>query len=258
LRKEPRVAVLAGKIWIDWENEKDYYAQLAWVEWEYRWTRWQNESIRVYLVEHLEEIVKAKTTTWDNVEESTLTWLSLEEINQLTWEIFDGNEWSKENTELNSESITWTQTYDNVTVNVVAPEWSFYSWTKLKIEPIKWFPLRSLKNQLVENQEQITEDSTVVAFDISFIYSWEEVQPPSWTVQVSFNYETNDEFKEAEDEDWKEVKVYHINDKDEEWKKLENKEIEKAEIVESNEWEVIVEAENFSIYTIVTQVAEEW
>ena len=120
MRKESRVAVLAEKIWIDWENEKDYYAQLAWVEWEYRWTRWQNESIRVYLVEHLEEIVKAKTTTWENVEESTLTWLSLEEINQLTWEIFNGNEWSKENTELNSESITWTQTYDNVTVNVVA------------------------------------------------------------------------------------------------------------------------------------------
>jgi hypothetical protein len=41
----------------------------------------------------------------------------------------------------------------------------------LEIEPIKWFSLRSLKNQLVEEKEEITKDSTVVAFNISFIYS---------------------------------------------------------------------------------------
>jgi hypothetical protein len=35
-------------------------------------------------------------------------------------------------------------------------------------------------------------------------------------VQVSFNYEENDELKAAEEDENQEVKVYHLNDKDEE------------------------------------------
>jgi hypothetical protein len=35
-------------------------------------------------------------------------------------------------------------------------------------------------------------------------------------VQVSFNYEENEKLKSAEENEEQEVKVYHLNDKDEE------------------------------------------
>jgi hypothetical protein len=41
----------------------------------------------------------------------------------------------------------------------------------LKIEPIRWWNLSNLKDKLVEEQAEVKEDTTVVAFDITFIYS---------------------------------------------------------------------------------------
>jgi hypothetical protein len=151
----------------------------------------------------------------------------------------------------NDEEIVWEVTNNGVTVKVSAPVWSFYYWTELKIEPIRWWNVWSIKDQLVEEKEEITKDSTVVAFDIAFIYKWEEVQPLSWnTVSVTFNYENNEDLKQAEEDKKQEVKVYHINDKDGDWNIIENKEIENIDVIENNEWELVVEAENFSIYAV--------
>jgi hypothetical protein len=42
-----------------------------------------------------------------------------------------------------------------------------------------------------------------------------EVQPKENTVEVTFNYKENEELKVAEENEEQEVKIYHINDKDE-------------------------------------------
>ena len=84
----------------------------------------------------------------------------------------------------------------------------------------------------------------------------------TWTVQVSFNYEENEELKSAEESEEQEVKVYHLNDKDEEWEKVEEiKDVVVEEVVvneEKSEEEnvMVVEAESFSVYTIVTQIKD--
>ena len=139
-----------------------------------------------------------------------------------------------------------------------ADTWLFYSWTELIIKAVTWDMYEWVKEVLSWQLERITEEEqTVVAFDISFIYSWEEVQPLTWTVQVSFNYENNEDLKAAEEDEEQEVKVYHLNDKDEEWEKIEEITWAKVEEVMLNEEKsdeenmLVVEAENFSIYAII-------
>ena len=106
----------------------------------------------------------------------------------------------------------------------------------------------------------------VIAFDITFRdpVTQEELQPKDWTVQVKFNYEDNESLVQAEENEEQEVKVYHLNDIDEEWNKIEELTWTTVEEVVVNEEEseeenvLVIEAESFSVYTIVKQVKDQW
>ena len=237
--KETRPAVIANKLWIDWEKEKWDYAILAWVEWEYIWSSEQNTQIKEYLIEHANEIVNGSEEVVEPEE-------SVKSVEQ-------------EVIELNKEEIKGFKYYNGVTVNVSAPVESFPEGTTLSITPIKKAAeLKEIKEQLVEQQDEVTEESNLVAFDISFIYNNEEVQPvENKSVEVTFNYWNHEAFSQAEENEEQEIKVYHLNDKDEDWNKQEVT-VEEIEIVKTEEWKLTVDAESFSVYTIVTQVAEEW
>ena len=156
-RKETRVIIIAQKLWIDWVTEAKYYAQLAWVEDEYFWTKEQNEKIREFLLDHIDEILnwefdeiieekKAEEQRleesnkdielWDNDQESSLQdidWLWTWEV--LTWWLIDIiKENVEENVEeierlkneelkqvwknLNTEEISWQEMYKDVIVKV--------------------------------------------------------------------------------------------------------------------------------------------
>jgi len=47
-----------------------------------------------------------------------------------------------------------------------------------------------------------------------------EVQPKENTVKVEFNYEDNDNLSKADENDNQEVKVFHLEDKDENGEKV--------------------------------------
>jgi len=242
LSKEGSVAKIAEKLWINWYTDSSEWAIKAWIEWKYLWTKEQNNIIREYFIQHAREILWA--------EESN------EVVNE---EVIEEPEVV---VELNKEEISWRKYYNGVTAIVLAPVNTFPEGTTLSIVPIKTKKdLKEIKEQLVEQQDEVTEESNVVAFDISFLYSWEEVQPVSWqTVQVTFNYGNHEKLSEANEDEEKELKVYHLNDKDGSGNKVEDVsevKVEEVEIVKNEEWELVVDAESFSVYTIVTQVKEE-
>ena len=243
LSKEGSVAKIAEKLWINWYTDSSEWAIKAWIEWKYLWTKEQNNVIREYFIQHAREILWAQESN--------------EVVNE---EVIEEPEVV---VELNKEEISWRKYYNGVTAIVLAPVNTFPEGTTLSIVPIKTKKdLNEIKEQLVEQQDEVTEESNVVAFDISFLYSWEEVQPVSGqTVQVTFNYGNHEKLSEANEDEEQELKVYHLNDKDGSGNKVEDiKEVkvEAVDIVKNEEWELVVDAESFSIYTIVTQVAEEW
>jgi len=165
---------------------------------------------------------------------------------------------------LNNKKIKWKETYNNVTVKVEAPKHSFPEWTELRITPITWAEQKqTIKEELMKNTD-VTEESELVSFDISFIYTlsgWNEVelQPYTWqTVKVSFNYKNNNKFNKSKNDKNKDLKVYHFEKvKNKKNKKLEEIEIKEIKINESEslDGELVIDAENFSVYTIVTQRA---
>lgn len=72
---------------------------------------------------------------------------------------------------------------------------------------------------VLEAQKNVGKSQKVIAFDITFLdpETEEELQPSiTGAVQVTFNYEENEELLTAEQDEEQEVKVYHLNDKDEE------------------------------------------
>jgi phosphotransferase system IIA component len=72
---------------------------------------------------------------------------------------------------------------------------------------------------VLEAQKNVEKSQKVIAFDITFLdpETEEELQPSiTGAVQVTFNYEENEELLTAEQDEEQEVKVYHLNDKDEE------------------------------------------
>ena len=241
LSKQWSVAKIAEELGINWYTDSSEWAIKAWIEWKYLWTKEQNNIIREYFIDHAREILWAEK---DVVEESE----NVEEIPEVV--------------ELNKEEISGKKYSNWVTVSVLAPINTFPEGTTLSIVPIKTKKdLKEIKEQLVEQQDEVTEESNVVAFDISFLYSWEEVQPVSWqTVQVTFNYGNHEKLSEANEDEEQELKVYHLNDKDGSGNKVEDiseVKVEAVDIVKNEEWELVVDAESFSVYTIVTQVAEE-
>jgi len=173
------------------------------------WT-WEVSEIGSWEVEELTE----ETVEW-------ITW----DVEKLTWEIVESiGTWEEtviEEIKYNEDPIIWEKTYNDVTVKVEALSWIFPEWTELKIEPIKWWDLSSFKDKLVEEKEEIKEDTTVVAFDITFKYEGEEIQPKDWEkVKVTFDYSRNEDLVNADRNENQEVKVYHIEDKDEEWNEV--------------------------------------
>lgn len=193
-----------------------------------------NKVEQVQKVEH----ETAEEWTWDNAQ----WWSSSNDtIQEITY---------------NAEEITWEVTYAGVTVKVVAPIGSFPENTELVIKPIETVKeIKKVQDALVEQVEEIDNSTFMVSFDISFIdpETKEELQPSNdKTVEVTFNYEENSRLKESDTNDDITLKVYHLEDKDEAWNKLD--EVEVKEIVELKndvEWEVTIDAEKFSTYTVV-------
>ena len=156
----------------------------------------------------------------------------------------------------NKEEITWAKTYDGVTVSVYAWTWFFPEGTQLQINAIEEDKeINDIKDQISE-KDDIEENAKLVAFDISFIYKWEEVQPLEWKiVKVTFDYSGNNELLEADKDEEQSVKVYHIDDKDDAWEYVEEGEeqiLDVTNVSESEEvWIVVADAEKFSVYAVI-------
>ena len=157
--------------------------------------------------------------------------------------------------------------YENIIIKVDAPAWAFPEWTELRIIPItQQAQQQEIKEKLENHSNKITQDSQAISFDISFIWrdeNWEEIElePAEWkTVKISFNYRDNETFSNADRDSTREIKIYHLEERTgENW--YDTNETEVKEILinedESSEWELVVDAEKFSIYTIVDQLREE-
>ena len=209
--------------------------------------------------------------TWEETknleEEEVLTWTEssswfIEKIAE-TIKDFLWISWS-ENENFESKEIYWTWEYEWVKVEVYAQTWLFASWTELTIEPVIEDKLGTVQEVLLSWEVDLVEEQ-VIAFDITFRdpLTQEELQPKDWTVQVKFNYEDNESLVQAEENEEQEVKIYHLNDIDEEWNKIEELTWTIVEEVVVNEEEsgednvMVVDAESFSVYTIVVQVRQE-
>ena len=268
------VAWLANKLWIDWDNESEDYAFMAWIERkDYMWTAEQNEQIKLYILYHIDDILSWRIK--DMIAEANKAAEPLE-----AWELENQKlcgEWEECNKAEEVEELTWaalelyiawqtlddkeikdSKTYDKVTVNVNAPANTFPQWTQLKITPVKWSELEDVKQQIVWENANVEEDS-LVAFNIQFLFKLSdgteiELQPRYNTVEVTFDYSRNRTLKNPDDQ---ELEVYHINNKDEKWNIVEKWEevVEKVDInVEKSDGVkngLVVDAESFSIYAVI-------
>ena len=132
-----------------------------------------------------------------------------------------------------------SETIDNVLVSIEAEVWTFPVWTEVVI---KWVPqdrLESIQTSLIEDENNnVTKNAQIVAFDISFVYSWEEIQPEK-EVSVKFNYKENSDFQWASE---KELSVYHIDDETDKWTEIQ--------VTNKDEDEIEILATDFSIYVL--------
>ena len=329
------LAVLAQKLWIDWNNDSEKWAIVAWVEDKYYGTREQNEQIRLFLVANADKVLSWEinidnvtldkeenkvnnkdnaannesevdnddnnkdssngwgsnsssssddSTTWEEVlwswDISPLSILSeavngkkvewenveWEDVESLTWDVVEELTWNALELSiawetLNEKPITESKRYNKVSVDVEAPKWTFPEGTYADIQAIKSkTQLNEIKQQISGEDNTVSEDSDIVAFDIRFLYKLSdstevEVQPKENTVKVTFDYEDNKSLSKADKDDEQEVKVFHIDDKDENGEKVEKWEEKVVEVtnkVESAEDGIAVaDAESFSIYAIV-------
>ena len=244
--------------------------------------------------------VNQEQMSWDNLSwtntEFTTGWTTQEEITEEILEKIEGTDVIIENNmvveaiekwfwweiQYNSEEIRGTKEHKNVKVEVYAETWAFEETPTLVIEPLESEKETEIKKVILdynEDTEELAEEeiekvaeekiTEVVAFDIKFLDKEEkEIQPREWMVKVEFNYTENETLQETEEH---EVKVYHLDDKDNEWNPIEeikDMDVDKPEITENKEVETIEETneeqiltvvwDKFSIYTIVKQVKEEW
>jgi len=261
-------------------------------------TGWMVDDRNVFTWEVIEEITWtiAEVNTWtlgaDNtwfVFESFTWWMSLNS-SWLVVNFSTGNEdvILVDENNFNKEPIKWEAESDNVIVRVVAPVWSFPEWTQLVIKSISDDDTISQKeDQLVEQIEEIKNNTLRVSFDIAFYASWDiehEIQPVEWkTVSVVFDYKENDKFKDASSDDNLELVVYHLEEDEEEKTQITAQkmnvlwDIDGDESLGNNEllWVVIgnvvgtgeleIEAVDFSVYTLtiieqntVTLIASWW
>lgn len=135
--------------------------------------------------------------------------------------------------------LVWSETIDNITISIEAEKWVFPEWTEVMIKWVSEEKLESIQTSLVEDEtNNITEDAQILAFDISFVYSWEEIQPER-EISVKFNYKDNLDFQWVSTS---QVSVYHIDDKTDEWTEIE--------VANKNGDEIEILATEFSIYVL--------
>ena len=229
----------------------------GWSEWSNVWDGWWSTQ---------DSLNDSKWQTWDIESGSALNLLEeLLDDQTETWEVLEYTDEDRElelaqiRSKLNKKKIKWKETYNNITVNVEAPKNSFPEWVKLRISPITWdTENQSIKDQLMENTD-VTEDSELVSFDISFIYTLSneeevELQPKDWnTVKVSFNYKNNNKFNKGKKDKNKDLKIYHFEKvKDKKNRKSEETQIKEIKIneSESTESEIVIDADSFSVYSV--------
>jgi hypothetical protein len=105
------------------------------------------------------------------------------------------------------EPIIKSERYNRVTVNVEAPAGTFPEGTYANIRPIILkSELNEIKEQILDEDNTVLEDSEIVAFDITFLYKLSdnnevEVQPKESTVKVTFDYEDNKDLSKADEND---------------------------------------------------------
>jgi uncharacterized protein (TIGR02145 family) len=256
---EERGTACGGEV--DSDTQDSLASASEWQTWEA--SEWQDEvdsgTGESTAIDTLKDIIESET--------ENLSW----DVESLTWEILTGNienltwtalELSQARETLNTDPIEKSETYNKVTVNVLAPVNTFPEGTKLVIEAIKWDALEEVRQQISdEPTNNVDEDAEIVAFDIRFEYelsdgSIVELQPKENTVQVTFDYSKNKELKKADQNDSQEIEIYHINDKDDNGEKVESwaEVVEKIEINEEKSEEVdnalVVDAESFSVYAV--------
>ena len=136
--------------------------------------------------------------------------------------------------------LVWSEIIDNVTISIEAKEWILPDGTEVVI---KWVPqdrFESIQTSLIDDEtNKITEETQILAFDISFIYSGEEIQPNK-EISVKFNYQENIDFQWASTS---EVSVYHIDDETDEWTEIK--------VTKKNGDEIEILATDFSVYVLV-------
>ncbi len=236
-----------------------------------------------------EEILSGWTTQEENIEANLEETENAEVIIENNMVVEAIEKWFWWETEYNSEEVRGIKEHKNVKVEVYAEIWAFEETPTLVIEPLEPEKETEIKkvildyNEDIENLaeeeiEQVAEEkiTEVVAFDIKFLdKEGKEVQPREWMVKVEFNYTENETLQGTEEH---EVKVYHLDDKDNVWNpieeikdmkidepevteeiKVENEELEEQKVEEWT-WEqkLTVVWDKFSIYTIVQQVKEGW
>ena len=142
---------------------------------------------------------------------------------------------------LNDEDgyLRGSETINDIIVSVEAEEWTFPAWTEVVIKWVSEDRLETIQTSLVEDESNnVTENTQIVAFDISFVYSWEEIQPEK-DVSVKFNYKENSDFQWASE---KELSVYHIDDETDEWTEIQ--------LASKDGDEIEILATDFSIYVL--------
>ncbi len=136
--------------------------------------------------------------------------------------------------------LVWSEIIDNVTISIEAKEWILPDGTEVVI---KWVPqdrFESIQTSLIDDEtNKITEYTQILAFDISFVYSGEEIQPNK-EISVKFNYQENIDFQWASTS---EVSVYHIDDETNEWTEIQ--------VTKKNGDEIEILATDFSVYVLV-------
>lgn len=204
LSKEKKVAVIAKELGVNRKEEKWEYAKLAWIEWKYNWSLDQNQKIRAYLIANAQEIYKDKH--WRNERETLPLVVSKESTI----------------TKMNSKEITWSLTYNDVTLKVSAPIESFPEWSVLKIKTLEdddfmtKLDITLWEVALLTQINSVKYDAPMVSFDISFYAPndtnfTEELQPAEWKyISVTFDYANNAEFNYSKN-DWF-LAIYHIED----------------------------------------------
>ena len=205
------------------DDIQDYGDMLCWKEWD------GSENI-----EEVDEVIDIQDSvnSGDNLEWEENQWF-FEELWETLKSFFLEDE---------DGYLRWSETINDIVVSVEAEAWTFPEWTEVVIKWVSDERLESIQTSLVEDEtNDVTEDAQILAFDISFIYSWEEIQPEK-EVSVKFNYKENIDFQWSS---MSELSVYHIDDETDEWEEVE---------VVNKEWdEIEILATSFSTYAVVAQ-----